>query len=141
MRVDKMAMASGLEGRVPFLDHEFVTLAMSIPSEAKTRGGITKAILKRAVRGIVPDEVIDRPKRGFGMPMVDWTQEIMNRGGDRAIASFCRESGLIDPAEARTYIDRERIDHSWTLLNLALWWHEYFGDGARGALDTGGSAH
>ena len=140
MRVDKMAMATGLEGRLPFLDHEFVSLAMSIPSAAKTRGGLTKAILKRAVRGIVPDEVIDRKKRGFGMPMLDWTHQIMAAGGAGAIDDFCRRAGLIDPEEARRYIDEGQNDHSWTLLNLALWWHEYFGDGAEVALSAGKEA-
>jgi asparagine synthase (glutamine-hydrolysing) len=135
MRVDKMAMATGLEGRVPFLDHEFVTLAMSIPSAVKTRDGITKSVLKRAVRGVIPDEVIDRKKRGFGMPMLDWTRQIMMSGGARAIDDFCRQSGLIQPEIARRYVDEGQNDHSWTLLNLALWWHEYFGDGAETALN------
>jgi asparagine synthase (glutamine-hydrolysing) len=136
MRVDKMAMATGLECRVPFLDHEFVTLAMSIPSGVKKRGGVNKAILKRAVRGIVPDEVIDRKKRGFSMPMLDWTHQIMDSGGANAIDKFCQQSGLINHAEARKYIDQGQNDHIWTLLNLALWWHEYFGDGAEAALKT-----
>ena len=70
------------------------------------------------------------------MPMVDWTHDIMNAGGDRAIDSFCRDSGLVEPGEARRYINQERIDHGWTLLNLALWWHEYFGHGARAALGS-----
>src|SRR6266550_900216 len=66
MRVDKMAMGVGLEGRVPFLDHKFVELAMSIPAEVKVRNGTLKYILKKAVRGVIPDELIDRPKQGFG---------------------------------------------------------------------------
>ncbi len=56
MRVDKMSMGVSLEGRVPFLDHKFVELAMSIPTEVKTANGELKHILKKAVRGVIPDE-------------------------------------------------------------------------------------
>ena len=75
MRVDKMSMGVSLEGRVPFLDHRFVELAMSIPTDVKTRNGTLKHILKRAVRGVIPDELIDRPKQGFGVPVYEWYQE------------------------------------------------------------------
>ncbi|MFY9692420.1 MAG: N-acetylglutaminylglutamine amidotransferase, partial [Xanthobacteraceae bacterium] len=66
-RVDNMAMAWGLETRVPFLDHEVVELAARIPAELKVRGG-GKHILKEACRGLVPDAVIDRPKGYFPVP-------------------------------------------------------------------------
>ena len=81
MRVDKMTMGVSLEGRVPFLDHEFVELAMSIPSGVKTRNGTLKYILKKAVRGVIPDELIDRPKQGFGVPVYEW---FFDRLGDTA---------------------------------------------------------
>ena len=69
MRVDKMTMGVGLEGRVPFLDHRLVALAMSIPSSRKASGGRLKHLLKTAVRGLVPDALIDRRKQGFGVPV------------------------------------------------------------------------
>ena len=72
MRVVKMSMGVGLEARVPFLDHEFVTLIMSISSDAKLRGGGLKPLLKSAVRGLVPEEILNRPKQGFAIPMQDW---------------------------------------------------------------------
>ena len=72
MRVDKMSMAVSLEARVPFLDHKFVELAMSIPQAVKTRNGVLKYILKKAVRGVIPDELIDRKKQGFGVPVYEW---------------------------------------------------------------------
>lgn len=74
MRVDKMSMGAGLEARVPFLDHEFVQMAMSIPEAVKTRGGVMKTLLKQAVRGVIPDRIIDRPKQGFGVPVHEWMQ-------------------------------------------------------------------
>jgi asparagine synthase (glutamine-hydrolysing) len=70
-RVDNMAMASGLETRVPFLDHEVVELAARIPAELKVRDG-GKSILKEAARGLVPDEVIDRPKGYFPVPALKY---------------------------------------------------------------------
>ena len=80
MRVDKMSMGVSLEGRVPFLDHKFVELAMSIPERVKTRDGTLKHVLKKAVRGVIPDELIDRPKQGFGVPVDEW---FFDRLGDR----------------------------------------------------------
>ena len=73
MRVDKMSMGVSLEGRVPFLDHELVELALlSIPESFKTKNQTLKYILKKSVRGIIPDKIIDRKKQGFGVPIYDW---------------------------------------------------------------------
>jgi len=69
MRVDKMSMGASLEARVPFLDHKFVELAMSIPTRIKTGDGGLKYLLKKAVRGLIPSELIDRPKQGFALPL------------------------------------------------------------------------
>ena len=68
-RVDNMTMAWGLEARVPFLDHELVELAGRIPPELKLADG-GKGVLKRASRGVVPDEVIDRTKGYFPVPAI-----------------------------------------------------------------------
>ncbi len=101
-RVDNMAMAWGLETRVPFLDHELVELAARIPAEFKVRDG-GKAILKEAFRGLVPDAVIDRPKGYFPVPALKYL-----RGAffDFVRAVFetpqARQRGLFN----RTYIDR-----------------------------------
>jgi asparagine synthase (glutamine-hydrolysing) len=125
-RVDRMSMGVGLECRVPYLDHRFVELALSIPSEQKTRGGELKRVLRRAVRGVIPDELIDRPKQGFRVPMEEW---VLGRLGERArseVRSFCRSTGLIDEHEASRLLERPRRE-AWYLLNLALWWQASFG--------------
>ncbi|HWN22728.1 MAG TPA: asparagine synthase (glutamine-hydrolyzing) [Gaiellaceae bacterium] len=125
MRVDKMSMGVSLEGRVPFLDHRFVELALSIPEEVKTRDGELKHILKRAVRGVIPDELIDRKKQGFGVPVYEW---FFDRLGDTArheLEWFCGETDFLDRAEVMRLVDEQRGPEVWYLLNFALWWKEY----------------
>jgi asparagine synthase (glutamine-hydrolysing) len=72
MRVDKMTMATSVEGRVPFLDHAHVEFALQVASELKYKDGITKYILKKACEGILPNDVIYRKKVGFGTPAARW---------------------------------------------------------------------
>ncbi len=74
VKVDRSSMAHGLEARCPFLDINVVDFVRRIPSSFKLRGGITKYLLKKAVRGLIPDEIIDRPKKGFGVPIGRWFQ-------------------------------------------------------------------
>jgi asparagine synthase (glutamine-hydrolysing) len=125
MRVDKMSMGVSLEGRVPFLDHKFVELAMSIPEKSKTNGGTLKHILKKAVRGVIPDELIDRPKQGFGVPVYEWFFDRLGDEARRELDSFTRETDFLDRTEVMRYIDEKRGPEVWYLLNFALWWKEY----------------
>jgi asparagine synthase (glutamine-hydrolysing) len=125
MRVDKMAMGVSLEGRVPFLDHEFVELAMSIPERSKTNGGTLKHILKKAVRGVIPDELIDRPKQGFGVPVYEWFFDRLGDEARRELDTFTRDTDFLDRAEVMRYVDEKRGPEVWYLLNFALWWKEY----------------
>ncbi len=101
-RVDNMAMASGLETRVPFLDHELVELAARIPATLKVRDG-GKYILKEASRGIVPDAVIDRPKGYFPVPALKYLRgAFFDFVRDVLEAPQARQRGLF----SRAYIDR-----------------------------------
>jgi asparagine synthase (glutamine-hydrolysing) len=125
MRVDKMSMGVSLEGRVPFLDHEFVELAMSIPEKSKTNGGTLKHILKKAVRGVIPDELIDRPKQGFGVPVYEWFFDRLGDEARRELDTFTRDTDFLDRREVMRYIDEKRGPEVWYLLNFALWWKEY----------------
>ena len=72
VKTDRASMMHRLEARCPFLDINVVDFARRIPSSFKLRRGITKYILKEAVRGLIPDRVIDRPKKGFGIPLGNW---------------------------------------------------------------------
>ena len=125
MRVDKMSMGVSLEARVPFLDHVFVQLAMSIPEKSKTNGGTLKHILKKAVRGVIPDELIDRPKQGFGVPIHEWFFDRLGAEARRTLDAFCRDTDYLDRDEVLSIVDQKRSVESWYLLNLALWHKEY----------------
>ena len=125
MRVDKMSMGAGLEARVPFLDHEFVQLALSIPEAAKTRGGVVKTLLKQAVRGVIPDAIIDRPKQGFGVPVHEWMQGRLGTLMQARLSEFCDQTDILDRAAVRELVQEHRDPRGWYLFNLALWWKHY----------------
>jgi asparagine synthase (glutamine-hydrolysing) len=128
MRVDKMSMGVSLEGRVPFLDHKLVELAMGIPEAVKTRNGTLKYILKKAVRGVIPDDIIDRPKQGFGVPIHDWFLDKLGDEIRRELDDFCQRTDFFDRTEVFRLIDERKAAQVWYLFNFALWWKEYIGD-------------
>ena len=131
MRVDKMSMGVSLEARVPFLDHNFVEYSMSIPSDLKTKEGNLKYILKKAVRGIIPDKIIDREKQGFAAPIKEWSKESLGEIGRTQLEKFCIETDILDWKVVKDYLDGDNSKTSyirkewWPLLNLALWWSFY----------------
>ncbi len=125
MRVDKMSMGVSLEGRVPFLDHKFVELALGIPTAIKTKNRELKYILKKAVRGLIPDEVIDRKKQGFGVPVHEWCLGALGERVTRELNHFCRETDFIDRQAVRRLVEQKRGPQLWYLLNLALWWKRF----------------
>jgi len=129
MRVDKITMSTSVEARVPFLDHELVDFAMDLPLDMRLRRGTGKWLLKRAVRGVIPDEVIDRPKVGFGAPVREW---LAGPFGAFAKDRLLRDrTGLFDGAVVRRlwaeHEDKraDRSLHLWVLLNLVLW-HDHW---------------
>ena len=125
MRVDKMSMGVSLEGRVPFLDHEFVALALSIPSRLKLQDGELKHVLKRAVRGLIPDELIDRRKQGFGVPVNEMLPGRLLASARQEVARFAKETGLLDPAAADRVMTTADGSKVWYLMNLAMWWRHF----------------
>lgn len=126
MRVDKMSMGVSLECRVPFLDHKFVELAMSIPQSKKTEHDISKTVLKKAVRGIIPDELIDRKKQGFGVPVYDWFFGRLGTEMSKKIVYFAEQTGLLDISYIKQMLKNQNYaSQVWYLYNLAMWWKEY----------------
>lgn len=132
MRVDKMTMATSVEARVPFLDHKLVEFAMSIPSRLKYRDGETKYILKSALEGVIPQRVLKREKKGFGVPLDEWMR---GRFGsfvwEGIFSSSLRRRNLFDYSFVRHLLSehqRGRTNYSfflWTLLNLSLWYERW----------------
>lgn len=125
MRVDKMSMGNSLETRVPFLDHDLVTLALSIPAALKTKNGTLKYMLKKSVRGLIPDEIIDRRKQGFGVPLQDWFRAGLSDHVREEIRDFCAGTDYFDEAEALRLVDSGDSRFAWFLFNLALWWKRF----------------
>jgi asparagine synthase (glutamine-hydrolysing) len=125
MRIDKMSMGVSLEGRVPFLDHKLVELAMGIPERVKTNGGTLKYILKRAVRDLIPADLIHREKQGFGVPIHEWFFDRLGPRARQELIAYCRETDFLDEREVMRIIESGQARESWYLLNLALWWREY----------------
>lgn len=125
MRVDKMSMGVSLEGRVPFLDHKVVELAMSIPEAIKTKNDTLKYILKKSVRGLIPDELIDRKKQGFGVPVYEWFFDKLGEQARQELNEFCSQTDFLDQAEVNRLIAQNKGAQFWYLLNFALWWKQY----------------
>jgi asparagine synthase (glutamine-hydrolysing) len=137
MRLDKMGMGVSLEARVPFLDHKFVELAMSIPEQVITGGNESKHILKKAVRGVIPDEIIDRRKQGFGVPIYEWFFEQFGEFAKRELSAFCAAADFLDRTAVLRLIDSGRGRDAWVLLNFALWWKQFIkGNGPITAYET-----
>jgi asparagine synthase (glutamine-hydrolysing) len=125
MRLDKMGMGASLETRVPYLDHKFVQLAMSIPEQVITGGNESKHILKKAVRGLIPDDIIDRRKQGFGVPIHEWFLGQSGEFARRELAGFCDETDFLDRSAVMNLIPSGRGRDAWPLLNFALWWKQF----------------
>lgn len=119
-RVDNMTMAWGLEARVPFLDHQLVELAASMPPEFKLRDG-GKFALKSISRGLIPDAVIDRPKGYFPMPALKYVRgDYLHFMRDILDSRACRERGLFQ----RDYVDMLLAapeSHHTRILGSKLW--------------------
>jgi asparagine synthase (glutamine-hydrolysing) len=131
-KVDRMSMANSLEARCPLLDHDLIEYVTRIPSAMKLNGRETKYIFKKAIRDIVPPEILHREKQGFGVPINEWINlqlkdRIMSDLSD--VRSVSR--GYFDTKYINVLLDehhRGRRDHShalWTLWMLELWHRRY----------------
>jgi asparagine synthase (glutamine-hydrolysing) len=134
VKVDIATMAHGLEGRSPMLDHEFMEFAASLPSNLKLHDGSTKYILKQAVRHLLPADIIDRPKQGFGVPLGPWFRgELRELSGDLLLDGRLAARGYLRPQVVRRLLEehwRGVADWQaqlWTLLMLESW-HRMFID-------------
>jgi asparagine synthase (glutamine-hydrolysing) len=141
MRVDKISMANSIEARVPFLDHRMVEFTSHIPAAFNLGGGRTKDLLKRAVTGLVPDYVVDRPKQGFSLPIKQWLRgPLAGFARESILESGLRERGFFDYAE----LERILVAHGagkknydtliWSMINVSQWYDRWIAGRREGAL-------
>ena len=136
-KVDRMSMACSIETRVPLLDHVLVEFVATIPSQHHLRAATGKALFKQVMRGTLPDEIIDRPKRGFGVPLSSWFRG--NLGGflrDVLLDGTCTARGIFQPE----YVDKlirmnergRNLDMQlWTLVSFEMWCRKFLDDRSR----------
>jgi asparagine synthase (glutamine-hydrolysing) len=126
-KVDRMSMAHSLESREPLLDHKLVEFAATIPAALQLKNGSGKYIFKQAMRGLLPDAVIDRRKQGFGVPLGHWFRgQLSGFLRDLLLSGPAQSRGLFDPTYVLTLIERHERGqdlglHLWTLISFELW--------------------
>ncbi|MAU12482.1 MAG: asparagine synthase (glutamine-hydrolyzing) [Anaerolineaceae bacterium] len=136
IKADRCSMAASLEARAPFLDHELAEVTARVPLNLKLNGSTTKHILKEVARGLLPDDIIDRRKHGFGVPLGTWLKKDIEPVRQMLLSKKARERGLLDMATVERLISEHESgqrDHGfrlWTLLTLESW-HEQFIDAYR----------
>jgi asparagine synthase (glutamine-hydrolysing) len=128
VKVDRMSMAVSLETRVPLLDFRLVQFALNLPDKMKINNGVTKRILREAVKGMLPQKVINKPKQGFSIPLKHWLRgPLRPLMEDLLSTSTLQRRGFFQPAGVSQMIKEHldnKADHShrlWALMVLELW--------------------
>jgi asparagine synthase (glutamine-hydrolysing) len=132
-KVDRMSMAASLEARVPLLDQNLIDfVTREIPAGLKLKGVQTKYIFKKALAGLVPNEILHREKQGFGVPIGEWINlQLKDKIHDTLVEKRTLERGYFEPAYIKLLLDEHatgRRDHGhplWVLWMLELWHREY----------------
>jgi asparagine synthase (glutamine-hydrolysing) len=132
MKQDQMSMAASIESRVPFLDHKLVEFAARLPDEWKLSGWTTKRVLREAMKGILPDSILSRPKMGFPVPFASWMRGAWNAvARDVLLDRHTLERGIVDPTGVKRLLDQHAAgitdggDRIWSLMNLELWFRTF----------------
>jgi len=127
-KVDRASMAASLEVRSPFLDTELASWVSSLPAHFKLHRGQRKWLLKQALRGIVPDSILDRPKHGFALPVAAWLKgPLKPLVEDLLSQDAVAAAGIFEPREVERFKQEHfdgRADHRkplWALLMFELW--------------------
>lgn len=127
MKVDKMSMSTALEVRVPFLDHELVEFSGRLPGWFKLKGFTTKYILRQAIRGLVPDRVVDRGKQGYSLPVKNLLREQLRPLMEELLTQSPLVRDYLVPGEVAKLMKEHLAgthNHNhvlWALMNAALW--------------------
>ena len=133
MKQDQMSMATSIESRVPFLDHELVEFVMRMPSRLKVRNMSGKYVLRRAMKDLLPAEVLNRSKMGFPTPVKPWLRyQLFDRIATILTDGRLAERGIVDGRYVRDLMKSHRTgrtdatDQVWRLLNFELWNRVFF---------------
>jgi len=131
-KVDRMSMAHSIESRVPLLDHHVVELAASFPPHLKIHDGTLKRVLRQLAFRLVPREIVDRPKQGFGVPINHWFRGALGDAFRDVLASpTTRQRGYFNHSFVDRVLDEHlsgKRDHAlrlWQLLVFELWNRQY----------------
>jgi asparagine synthase (glutamine-hydrolysing) len=132
LKVDRASMAASLEVRVPFLNRTVVEFATQVPIELKLRRLTGKYLLKRAMAGGLPRQIVDRKKQGFAMPVAHWlTSELKELTFDMLSPERLAQQALFEPTYVtcllNDHLARRRDNRKllWTLLMFQLWHAKY----------------
>jgi asparagine synthase (glutamine-hydrolysing) len=132
VKLDRASMMASLEGRVPLLNNDFVEYATHLPLNMKLRGLRSKFLLKRALRGILPDSILNRPKKGFGIPVADWFRGPLREQLLEVLApERLRRKGFFDPGAVQRLVEdhlsgrRDNRKQLWTLFAFDVWHDGY----------------
>jgi asparagine synthase (glutamine-hydrolysing) len=130
---DKAAMAAGIEGRPPLIDHRLVEYLFTLPPRLRIRGGVQKYLLKRVAERYLPRDIVHRPKAPFGSPLRAWIRgPLAEMVGDLLSEASLRRRGLYDPSAVARLIEADRHGHEdnahviWTLLTNEVWFRAFF---------------
>ncbi|MFN0085089.1 MAG: asparagine synthase (glutamine-hydrolyzing) [Blastocatellia bacterium] len=132
MKQDQMSMAASIESRVPFLDHHMVEFATHLPESMKLRGWTTKYVLRRAMRSLLPQEILTRKKMGFPVPVGAWFRGPFRHIIDEYVLSpRALERGIFDGDYVREIVRRHaqgenHAERLWMLLNFEIWQRRFF---------------
>lgn len=130
-QVDRMTMAVSLEGRLPFLDHRLVEWALALPSHLKLRNGVGKYILREAMSDLLPTDILQSPKRGFGPPLGSWLRSgLLDLTREMLLSQRGLSRGLYDSKFVKSLLASDIDDHRtaqqiWMLLVLETWFRVY----------------
>jgi asparagine synthase (glutamine-hydrolysing) len=132
VKVDRASMACSLEVRAPFLDYELVEFLMSLPSSLKLKRFTSKVLLKKVMKDFLPKEIIERKKKGFGVPIAKWVKgPLRELFGDLLSYDRIKQEGFLNP-DYVTCLLRDHLANRkdnrkqlWTLLVWELWVNRY----------------
>ncbi|MDB4225166.1 asparagine synthase (glutamine-hydrolyzing) [Flavobacteriaceae bacterium] len=131
-RADRLGMAHSIESRSPFLNHEMVQLALSIPSKYKIKNGVNKYILKKSLERILPNEILYRKKMGFNLPIREWAKETIYNGVKDNIVQFNKETNIFNLEEVNTQLrllkegNDQYTNTIWSIYFLINWYKKWF---------------